>query len=545
MKKGKINKKLVFLIATLLVGLSITLYITYAYYVAEINGNEQESTVAIKGGNLVINYEKNSGDIVASDIFPGWEETKGFTVSCSINYGDKTFIDKIWYDVLLIVEENNFLTGSLEYSLNIVDTDKEKEGIFSDNEYHAIETGSKIEGITLGSGYLLNEDMTHTYNLKIRYVDRDDVDQTSEMDATFNARVNITGSDLTTITFDLDGGTLNNFSINEQLKSKIAKNTKVYIPVPVKEDYIFAGWEDKNSKEIYGNVLPISESEISVKALYTSSSPYEFDYTGGEQEFIAQYSGYYKLETWGAQGGFGNQYKGGYGGYSLGIIKLVKDSKLFIYIGGQGVSNVTNGTYGGGYNGGGNAKYNNDPNGGEIGGGGGASHIATSLGLLIELIDKKSDVIIVSGGGGGADYWYGLGGQWGYGGHAGGYIGTDGTTSHYHIVGTGGTQTAPGTGGITGTFGKGGNGATIDAGGAGGGGGWYGGGGSSDNAGGGGGSGYIGNTLLTDKYMYCYNCETSDEDSTRTYTTTCAEETPTDNCAKIGNGYARITYLHY
>lgn len=58
---------------------------------------------------------------------------------------------------------------------------------------------------------------------------------------------------------------------------------------------------------------------------------------------------------------------------------------------------------------------------------------------------------------------------------------------------------------------------------------------------GGGGSGYIGNSQLTDKAMYCYNCEESSEESTKTISTTRAEETPTENCAKKGNGYARIT----
>lgn len=43
--------------------------------------------------------------------------------------------------------------------------------------------------------------------------------------------------------------------------------------------------------------------------------------------------------------------------------------------------------------------------------------------------------------------------------------------------------------------------------------------------------------------MYCYNCEESSEESTKTISTTCAEETPTSNCAKKGNGYARITYI--
>ena len=43
--------------------------------------------------------------------------------------------------------------------------------------------------------------------------------------------------------------------------------------------------------------------------------------------------------------------------------------------------------------------------------------------------------------------------------------------------------------------------------------------------------------------MYCYNCEESTEKSTKTISTTCTSETPTENCSKQGNGYARITYL--
>ena len=82
---------------------------------------------------------------------------------------------------------------------------------------------------------------------------------------------------------------------------------------------------------------------------------------------------------------------------------------------------------------------------------------------------------------------------------------------------------------------------------SGGGGGFYGGNINSDygedfNAGGGG-SGYIGNSLLTNKVMYCYNCEESNEESTKTISTPCNEEIPTSYCAKKGNGYARITLV--
>ena len=60
----------------------------------------------------------------------------------------------------------------------------------------------------------------------------------------------------------------------------------------------------------------------------------------------------------------------------------------------------------------------------------------------------------------------------------------------------------------------------------------------------GGGSGYIGNLLLTNKSMYCYNCAESTEESTKTISTTCVNSTPTENCAKSGNGYARISLIN-
>lgn len=72
--------------------------------------------------------------------------------------------------------------------------------------------------------------------------------------------------------------------------------------------------------------------------------------------------------------------------------------------------------------------------------------------------------------------------------------------------------------------------------------GFYGCGASNFSYGGGGGSGYIG-ISLSNKAMYCYNCKESSEENTKTISTICEEETPTEKCAKKGNGYARITYI--
>ena len=59
----------------------------------------------------------------------------------------------------------------------------------------------------------------------------------------------------------------------------------------------------------------------------------------------------------------------------------------------------------------------------------------------------------------------------------------------------------------------------------------------------GGGSGYIGNRLLFNKHMTGYNVETSDDESTKTITTTNVSEEPMSDYAKKGNGYAKITCL--
>ena len=43
--------------------------------------------------------------------------------------------------------------------------------------------------------------------------------------------------------------------------------------------------------------------------------------------------------------------------------------------------------------------------------------------------------------------------------------------------------------------------------------------------------------------MYCYNCEESSDESTKTISTTNVSSDPISGSAKIGNGYAKITLI--
>ena len=255
---------------------------------------------------------------------------------------------------------------------------------------------------------------------------------------------------------------------------------------------------------------------------YSGQTVFNFDYTGAEQTFTAPVSGTYRLETWGAQGSSNLLVNpvatGGYGGYSNGLINLNKDDILYIAVGERGKDGEK------AYNGGGYGQI----------GGGGTTHIALKSGTLNNLKNDIDKILIVSGGGGGNDT------SWKIIPSGGGFKGVNGEDTI-----SGGQNLNPNTS-YNGSFGQGGNSIILsnnDSGG-GGGGGFYGGSGSMvEYKSGGGGSGYIGNPILTNKVMYCHNCEESNEESTKTISTTCNEETSTTNCAKKGNGYARITLV--
>lgn len=278
-----------------------------------------------------------------------------------------------------------------------------------------------------------------------------------------------------------------------------------------------------------------------------------YAFTGSQQKFVAPKTAKYKLEVWGAQGGsYSNTYFGGYGGYSSGYVNLVAGDILYVYVGGEGTHVGANNTGDGGYNGGGSLKQTWSDGNERRGTGGGATHIAKKGGVLSSFdadgngtaeASEVKDILIVAGGGGASHVNAAIeGSSWSYGGSGGGYIG--GTTTNYNgCPRTGGTQTSSGTltcDGALGSFGKGADTSGGNQSGAGGG--FYG--GVSGFRGGSGGSGYIGNSLLTNKEMYCYNCPESTDTDTKTTSVECAESNPTPNCAKKGSGFAKISIVN-
>lgn len=235
-----------------------------------------------------------------------------------------------------------------------------------------------------------------------------------------------------------------------------------------------------------------------------------FTYKGKVSEILLN-PGEYLLEVWGAQGGDAKSpYLGGEGGYSKGFIRLYKDTKLFVCVGGKGktfnhASSAWSQVYkgGGGYNGGSGAGLASGYSGAGIGAGGGCTSICKgeNLGELYNYVNKKHLVLIVAGGGSGANYyqsnaWFHI-----YGAAGGGLQGQDTDPRNaywwngawFTTVCKGGSQQEVDSAGVRHWFGRAIPNDSINRVGAGGG--YYGGHNNSNMVATSGGSGFIGNVV--------------------------------------------------
>lgn len=315
-------------------------------------------------------------------------------------------------------------------------------------------------------------------------------------------------------------------------------------------NYTFKAYSVDASGKTSGILTTTAETDYVFNGVY--------DYKNKAQIKEIEVSGYYKLQVWGAQGGYRTtSSNAGLGGYSVGIVYLNKGDIIYVYTGGAGGSG-SNGCGStictGGFNGGGyRYKYY---------GGGGGSDIRINT-------DSLYARVIVAGGGGsdGATSKMGM-----YGGGTTGGSSTQSYTANSNYCGKGGTQTYSGysssytittqaKSGLNsnslnyygGGFGFGGGGVYLSNGyGGAGGGGWYGGSGtvpdssSDDDRGGGGGSGYVYTSSTASSYPsgcllnsnYYMTSASTHAGNTAFESTSGGTET-----GHSGNGYAKVTYV--
>ena len=536
MKLKNINKK--YQIYLLIIAIMLIISgVSYAYFAVTTNGVSNPNIVT--SGTMKITFT-DGPEISLDNAIPGDTLAKTFSVTNTGNVSTS-------YDIFLSEIADNFADQSdLAYTI----TSDKGVNITSDTQLPGSDD-SLSTNIAIGVGE------THNYTLTIKFLNKNKAQDTNQ-GKQYSAKVNIIAYDLVeenavkvkTSNFNytyntialLDGVTVTQIPANDG--TVVATNTTC-------DNNVTGTWDNEKWGLFLTNI-----NNNNTTCTINFATILKYDYTGSEQTLTISKTGYYILETWGAQGGtYNSSYYGGYGAYSTGLVYLERGAVVYINVGGAGGYVInSNGLINGGYNGGGKAKSTRG-SGYSAGAGGGATSISKASGLLSTFSANKSAVLIVAGGGGGAGYSP-INYATFYGGHAGGITGSKstGSSTNWSVVFSyGGTQTAGGTGGAlngdagspAGVFGSGAQ-AIPALTGDGGGGGWYGG-GTGNDTGGGGGSSYIGNPLLLSstsyiKHMTGYNCSTSSVDSTKTNTTKNVSATATIDYAKIGNGYAAILF---
>ena len=241
--------------------------------------------------------------------------------------------------------------------------------------------------------------------------------------------------------------------------------------------------------------------------------------------------GLYKLEAWGASGGYVDENYAGKGGYAQGILTLTHNVQVYIFVGQKGCTSSTAVKSCKAWNGGGSCDPGDSSN--SICGGGGG---ATDFRINSEELEYR---VLIAGGGGGSAKSVSVN-RATYGGAGGGYVGTNGETISQGTGGVGASQINNNHWGI-------GEDADQDA--CGGGGGYFGGtGGYAHNSGGGGGSGFAfvesnaedakNNGILLDKQYYLSNAILIRGDHYMPHPTS-----STQSIGHLNDGYARITQI--
>ena len=162
----------------------------YAYFKATVNNAESASTISIESGELTINYQGNTADIVASGIVPGWSETKKFTLSGKNTTKTNEFHtdNNLYYKIILAIDNNTFSEGALTYSL-AKDSTSSTNGKMADEASGTInQSGNQI----IGYGYFSETStfVDHIYNLTISFPSTE-YDQSADNGKSFAAHVTI------------------------------------------------------------------------------------------------------------------------------------------------------------------------------------------------------------------------------------------------------------------------------------------------------------------------------------------------------------------
>src|SRR5574344_2471896 len=184
----EVNMKKKTLIIILVSFLAVCLLIggiTFAYFVAQISGNESSTTITAGAGSMSLVVD-GGNSIIATNMYPGPDAfaTKTFTIT-----GTNTTSKTMYYTLNLVIDENGFAANNIQYTLTSTNTSSNGTVASSIDTKTGITTGTST--IKLGSGSFTNgTSKVHTYVLNLYYPETN-TDQSADMGKSFKAHISI------------------------------------------------------------------------------------------------------------------------------------------------------------------------------------------------------------------------------------------------------------------------------------------------------------------------------------------------------------------
>ena len=169
------KKQTILVVASLL--LVVVLSVTLAYFTAQIIGKGKD--VLVTSADLKIVFTDTDGNIEGNNITPGWSNSKTFTVKNESNGTYK-------YDIIIKDLVNTFKTYKyLQYKITSTD------GGYNMTDYSYLPKSSTKEDVALAYEVSIDKGKTHTYTIKIKYVNDESADQSIDMGQSLSGTIYI------------------------------------------------------------------------------------------------------------------------------------------------------------------------------------------------------------------------------------------------------------------------------------------------------------------------------------------------------------------
>ena len=209
------NQKIIVSITGIFLVLMILVGLTYAYFLTKITGNTNEKSISVTTANLVLEYGENTNVVQGiSNAEPGYSVEKIFTATnkgnSTVTYGAalESIVNGLTRqeDLVYTLTCTSYLKEGFSLASNGTITgtvDGTCSGVTTEKQFPSTSTMSVMTTNTIDTTH------THAYKLTVTYKEMN-VDQSTDMNKTFSAKVNIVDLNALTVNnpYKNDTGTL-------------------------------------------------------------------------------------------------------------------------------------------------------------------------------------------------------------------------------------------------------------------------------------------------------------------------------------------------